>query len=203
MLPLSLFGSRTYSAATAIGLVINIAFYGLIFVFSLYFQTTLHYSPLQTGLAFAPAAVAVLAANLLAGRITQAIGNRRALLASATLMAASLAGLLIVGASTVYPMVVTQLVLLGFGLGLIVPAITTALLGSVETSRSGIASGTLNTARQAGSVIGVALFGSLAATSLVSGIRHPGCGRPPCNSRCGVPHVEIDSQTLDISSADW
>ena len=45
-----------------------------------------------------------------------------------------------------------------------------ALLGSVATSRSGIASGTLNTARQAGSVIGVALFGSLAAGSLVSGL---------------------------------
>ena len=66
MLPLSLFGSRTFSAATAIGLAINVAFYGLIFVFSLYFQTTLHYSALRTGLAFAPATVAVLAANLLA-----------------------------------------------------------------------------------------------------------------------------------------
>jgi DHA2 family methylenomycin A resistance protein-like MFS transporter len=170
MLPLSLFGSRTYSTATAIGLVINIAFYGLIFVFSLYFQNTLHYSPLNTGLAFAPATGAVLAANLLASRITQAIGDRRAIAIAATLTAASLAGLLVVGASTTYPVIVAQLVLLGFGLGLIVPAMTAALLGSVETSRSGIASGTLNTARQAGSVIGVALFGSIAATSLVSGL---------------------------------
>jgi MFS transporter, DHA2 family, methylenomycin A resistance protein len=59
----------------------------------------------------------------------------------------------------------------GQGLGLVVPAMTAALLGSVEASRSGIASGTLNTARQAGSVIGVALFGALAAGSLVSGLR--------------------------------
>lgn len=172
MLPLSLFGSRTFSAATAIGLVINIALYGLIFVFSLYFQTTLHCSALRTGLAFAPATVAMLAANLLASRITTATGNRRAIAAAgAALMAASLAGLLVVGASTGYPVLVAQLAALGLGLGLVVPAMTAAMLGSVAASRSGIASGTLNTARQAGIVIGVALFGSLAAASLLSGLR--------------------------------
>jgi DHA2 family methylenomycin A resistance protein-like MFS transporter len=48
---------------------------------------------------------------------------------------------------------------------------TTALLGSVDTSRSGLASGTLNTARQTGSVIGVALFGALVAADLVPGLR--------------------------------
>ncbi len=89
---------------------------------------------------------------------------------AAALMAASLAALLIIGASTAYPAIVVQLVALGFGLGLIVPAMTAALLGSVDTSRSGIAAGTLNTARQTGSVIGVGLFGSLAATNLVTGL---------------------------------
>jgi DHA2 family methylenomycin A resistance protein-like MFS transporter len=171
MLPLSLFGDRTYSAATSIGLVVNIAFYGLIFVLSLYFQTTLGYSALRTGLAFAPSTVAVLVANLLASRVTAAIGTRRTIAVAAVLIAAGLAGLLVVSSSTGYPSIVTQLVMLGAGLGLVVPAMTAALLGSVDKSRSGIASGTLNTARQSGSVIGVALFGSLAATHLVSGLR--------------------------------
>jgi MFS transporter, DHA2 family, methylenomycin A resistance protein len=171
MLPLSLFGNRTYSAATSIGLVVNIAFYGLIFVLSLYFQTTLHYSALQTGLAFAPSTVAVLVTNLLASRITAAIGTRRTIAVAAVLIAIGLAGLLVVGQSTGYPAIVAQLVVLGAGLGLVVPAMTAALLGSVDKSRSGVASGTLNTARQTGSVIGVALFGSLAATHLVSGLR--------------------------------
>jgi MFS transporter, DHA2 family, methylenomycin A resistance protein len=47
---------------------------------------------------------------------------------------------------------------------------TSALLGSAEPSRSGVASGTLNSARQTGSVIGVALFGSLIASRLVPGL---------------------------------
>jgi MFS transporter, DHA2 family, methylenomycin A resistance protein len=170
MLPLGLFRSRTFTAATSIGLVINIAFYGLIFVFSLYFQTTRHFSALLTGLAFAPATGAVLAGNLLAGRAVHAAGARRVIAGAASLIAASLAGLLIVGALTPYPAITLQLIGLGFGLGLLVPAMTSALLGSVDPARSGIASGTLNTARQTGSVIGVALFGSLAAANLVSGL---------------------------------
>lgn len=54
-----------------------------------------------------------------------------------------------------------QLVVLGGGLGLLVPSLTSTLLGSVEKSRSGIAAGVLNATRQTGSVLGVALFGSL------------------------------------------
>jgi DHA2 family methylenomycin A resistance protein-like MFS transporter len=50
---------------------------------------------------------------------------------------------------------------MGGGLGLLVPPMTAALLGSVEKSRSGVAAGVLNSTRQTGSVLGVALFGAL------------------------------------------
>jgi len=50
------------------------------------------------------------------------------------------------------------------GLGLLVPPLTSTLLGSVERARSGIAAGVLNATRQTGSVLGVALFGSLVAS---------------------------------------
>jgi len=63
-----------------------------------------------------------------------------------------------------------QLLALGAGLGLIVPPMTSSLLGSVERSRSGIASGTLFAMRQTGSVTGVALFGSLIAGSFIAGM---------------------------------
>lgn len=154
-----------------VGLIINVSFYGLIFVFSLYFQTTRHYSALRTGLAFAPATVAVCAGNLIAGRLTRAAAARRLLASGALLLAAGLGGLLVVSPGTCYPAIVAQLISVGFGLGLIVPVMTSALLGSAGPARSGVASGTLNTARQTGSVIGVGLFGSLAAGHLVSGLR--------------------------------
>jgi DHA2 family methylenomycin A resistance protein-like MFS transporter len=61
---------------------------------------------------------------------------------------------------------------IGAGLGLLVPPLTSTLLGSVEKSRSGIAAGVLNSTRQTGSVLGVALFGSLAsqASAFMSGM---------------------------------
>jgi DHA2 family methylenomycin A resistance protein-like MFS transporter len=171
MLPLSLFRVRTFSVSSAIGVLINVAFYGLIFVLSLYFQDTRHYSALVTGLAFGPATVAVGAANLSAGRLARVAGQRTILAGAALLVAAGLGGMLVIGPDTGYPAIVVQFLAVGFGLGVIVPVVTAALLGSVDRSRSGVASGTLNTARQTGSVIGVGLFGSLAAGHLVSGLR--------------------------------
>ena len=161
MLPLSLFRSRTFSIATTIGLLLNIAFYGLIFVLSLFFQRAQHLSSLQTGLAFGPTTASIFVANVLAGRADARFGHRRTIAFGALLMMVALATLLGTGAGTPYSAMVVQLVVLGFGIGLQVPAITAALLGSVDRSRSGVASGTLNSSRQTGSVIGVALFGAL------------------------------------------
>ncbi len=171
MLPLGLFRSRTFSSTSAIGLLINVAFYGLIFVLSLFFQRAQHLSPLHTGLAFAPMTGVVLAANLLAGRLAARLGSRRVIALGGALMAAGAAALRGAGAGSSYPTLVVQLVAVGLGIGLIVPVMTASLLGSVDRSRSGIASGTLNTARQTGSVIGVALYGSLiAGGQLVPGL---------------------------------
>jgi DHA2 family methylenomycin A resistance protein-like MFS transporter len=165
MLPLGLFRDRTFSAAAAIGLVLNIAFYGLIFVLSLFFQRDQGLSALETGLAFAPMTGVVLITNVTAGRIARVTGPRRVMLAGALLAALACAALLGVGAGTSYRAMVVPLVVLGGAVGLIVPLMTSELLGSVDRSRSGVASGTLNTMRQTGSVIGVALFGSVVARS--------------------------------------
>ncbi len=170
MLPLALFRSSTFSACALIGLLINTAFYGLIFVFSLLFQREQHLSPLQTGLALAPVMVAVTVANLASGSIAQRLGPRAAVAGGAVLVAAGCAGLLGIDAGTGYAAVVAQMFALGFGCGVIVPTITSELLGSVERSWSGVAAGTLNTLRQAGSAIGVALFGSLIASGFITGL---------------------------------
>jgi DHA2 family methylenomycin A resistance protein-like MFS transporter len=172
MLPLRLFRCEAFGANAAIGLLINVAFYGLIFVFSLFFQRAQHFGALHAGLAFAPMTAAIMAANAVAGRLEQRLGARAVIAGGALLMAAGAATLEGIGPHSAFAAVVAQLVAIGFGLGLIVPVMTASLLGSVERSRSGIASGTLNTARQTGSVIGVALFGSLIARGRLVGGLH-------------------------------
>ena len=66
---------------------------------------------------------------------------------------------------------ILRLLFIPIGIGLAVPPMTGVLLSSVEKTQSGMASGILNTVRQAAGAIGVALFGSLMAGDLVSGMR--------------------------------
>jgi MFS transporter, DHA2 family, methylenomycin A resistance protein len=172
MLPLSLFRSRVFSVCSIAGLLVNTAFYGLIFVISLFFQRVQGLSPLMTGLALAPVMIGITAANIASGRMQERLGPTRVLALGAVVLAAACAGMLSVGAGTSYGAMVVQLTALGVGGGLVVPTVTAQLLGSVDRSRSGVAGGTLNTLRQTGSAVGVALFGSLLAGSagFVSGV---------------------------------
>jgi DHA2 family methylenomycin A resistance protein-like MFS transporter len=118
-------------------------------------------SPFATGLAFVPMMGMVLPANLIAARVTERIGAPATIAAGAALSALGCLMLLAIAPGTSYVRTVAQLMLIGGGLGLLVPPLTSTLLGSVDKSRSGIAAGVLNATRQTGSVLGVALFGSL------------------------------------------
>jgi DHA2 family methylenomycin A resistance protein-like MFS transporter len=161
MLPLALFSRRMFSVTAMAGLLVNIAFYGLIFIFSLYFQRINGWSAFATGLAFVPMLGAVLPVNLVAARVAERIGAPQTIALGAAIAAAGCLGLLFIAPGTGYWAVALQFIALGGGLGLLVPPLTSTLLGSVEKSRSGVAAGVLNATRQTGSVLGVALFGSL------------------------------------------
>jgi MFS transporter, DHA2 family, methylenomycin A resistance protein len=165
MLPLTLFGHRMFALTSLVGLLVNVAFYGLIFVFSLYFQRVNGMSPFATGLAFVPMMGAVLPVNLVAARVAERVGAPLTIAAGATLAAAGCLALLGIRLGTGYWAMGVQLIVIGAGLGLLVPPLTSTLLGSVGKSRSGIAAGVLNSTRQTGSVLGVALFGSLVGQS--------------------------------------
>jgi MFS transporter, DHA2 family, methylenomycin A resistance protein len=165
MLPLSLFRHRMFALTSLVGLLVNVAIYGLIFVFSLYFQRVNGLSAFETGLAFVPMLGAVLPVNLLAPRLTERIGAPATIAVGAALSAAGCLATLGIQPDTSYWAICAQLIAMSTGLGLLVPPLTSTLLGSVEKSRSGIAAGVLNATRQTGSVLGVALFGSLVAQS--------------------------------------
>ena len=165
MLPLSLFRHRIFALTSLVGLLVNVAFYGLIFVFSLYFQRVNGMSPFAAGLAFVPMMGAILPVNLFAPRLSERVGAPVTIAIGAALSACGCLALLGIAHGTPYWATCLQLIVIGAGLGLLVPPLTSALLGSVEKSRSGIAAGVLNATRQTGSVLGVAMFGGLVGQS--------------------------------------
>ncbi|MDN3021599.1 MFS transporter [Streptomyces sp. S.PB5] len=175
MLPLHLFGRRAFTATSLIGGLLNFSFYGLIFVFSLFFQQIWDYSPIGAGLAFLPMTAAIMIANLLCGPLVKRHGARTVLITGNTLAAVGYLATVPVVDSGAYAQMAVQFVIAGFGLGLVVPSMTNAMLGSVDPVNAGIASGVLNASRQLGGLIGVAVMGLLVGQAssdrFLSGLR--------------------------------
>ena len=163
MLPLPLL-RPTLSAGSLVGLLINLGFYGQLFAYSLYLQQVRGDSPLIAGLSLLPEACAVPVASVLSGRLTSHGGPRRTMLAGLSLGSAGLFGLLVSGPGTPYWVVVLPMLAAGAGMALTMPAVTTAVMDAAPASRGGAAAGLLNTARQVGSALGVAVAGSLLAS---------------------------------------
>ncbi|WP_323120598.1 MFS transporter [Burkholderia alba] len=162
MVPPSLFRQRTFSAAVLFGVCMNLSYYGIIFVLSLYLQRVRHDTPLQAGLAFLPLTGGFLVSNVASGWATARYGARRPMIVGALLGACGFALLRLTQADTSTAALLAPFLLIPAGMGLAVPAMTTTVLASVERARAGTASAVLNTARQAGGAIGVAAFGVLA-----------------------------------------
>jgi DHA2 family methylenomycin A resistance protein-like MFS transporter len=116
---------------------------------------------------------AVLPVNLVAARATERFGAPVIIATGTVIAAAGCIALIGIERDTSYWAICMQLLAMGAGLGLVVPPLTSTLLGSVDKARSGIAAGVLNSTRQTGSVLGVALFGSLVgkANGFIPGTR--------------------------------
>ncbi|MGA7782304.1 MAG: MFS transporter, partial [Paraburkholderia sp.] len=161
MLPLSLFRKRTFSAAVLFGICVNLTYYGMVFVLSLYLQRVRGYTPLQAGLAFLPLTGGFLASNVMSGWVVARYGVRVPMIVGAVTAALGYGSLHLVDANTPLIGLLVPFLMIPSGMGLAVPAMTTAVLASVEKQRAGTASAVLNTARQAGGAVGVAAFGAL------------------------------------------
>lgn len=162
VLPLELFNSSSFNVLIILGIVLNNAYYGTVFVLSLYLQNVLHYSSLAAGLAFLPLTAGFIVSNLVSGRLMARFGTRFPVLLGLLIGTAGFAGLLLVKADTPYWQLFIPFITIPMGMGLSVPAMTTGILASVPKTRSGTASAVLNTTRQAAGAMGVAIFGAMA-----------------------------------------
>lgn len=165
LLPLTLFQSPTFVATTAIGLLLNFSYYGLLFLLSLFFQQVQGDSAWETGLRLLPLTAINVVGTTLSGQLTARIGPRLPIAGGLALCAAGMFVFLEWGNSASTVLVILFFLLIGFGSALVVPALTAALLGTVERFQAGIASGVLNTSRQTGGVFGVAVLGSFVGSA--------------------------------------
>jgi MFS transporter, DHA2 family, methylenomycin A resistance protein len=174
MLPFGLFQLPNFTPAVIFGAILNLSFYGMIFVLSLYLQQARGYSALRTGLAYLPMMCTFIVSNVASGIAGSKVGPRPPMILGALGTLAGFAMLSQFGPATPYVVMVIPFIVIPAGMGFAIPAMTATVLSSVDRKRSGTASAVLNAARQTGGAIGVAVFGALAGNSpaqIVHGLR--------------------------------
>jgi EmrB/QacA subfamily drug resistance transporter len=165
LLPLRIFRQRTLAAANAAGVVIAAVGFSLFFLLALYLQQVLGYSAVQTGVAFVAITLTIVASSNLAQTLVTRLGVRRVLVTGLVLDTAALAWL------TRLPMhghyledVFPALIVAGVGMAFSFVPMTIAGLTGVQPADAGVASGLINTSRQIGGAIGLAVVSTIAAT---------------------------------------
>lgn len=164
MLPLALFRNKIFSVSVLNGLLVNFGLSGLLFVMSLYFQQARDLSALLAGCAFLPLTLPTAFNPVYTGRLVARSGPRMPsvlgfalLTAGAAVLAASVGG-----TGAVHTVLIgLGLLVFGFGVSFAIPSLVTATVSAVPKDQVGIGSGALNSARQTGAVVGIAVLGAV------------------------------------------
>ena len=167
LLPLAIILDRNRGAAYSSVLIAAIGLFGIFLFVTYYLQTSLHYSPIETGLAFLPMmGMLILQAQLSTNLFFPRLGPKVLVPIGMTIAALGMVYLTRLDLHSSYAAdVLPPLMILGLGMGTIMPAsIQTATLG-VDRQYAGVASALVNTSQQVGGSIGTALLNTLAATA--------------------------------------
>ena len=165
LLPLRIFRLRTLSAANGTAVLLSSAVFSQFFLLTLYMQEVLHYSAIQTGVAYIALTVSIIAFSGVAQALTTRVGARRVLPVGLLLSAVALvlyARLPVDGHYfwDVFP----AFLLSGIGLALAFVPMQIAALTGVRDSDAGVASGLINTSQQIGGAVGLAAAATIATT---------------------------------------
>ncbi|MGB8360526.1 MAG: DHA2 family efflux MFS transporter permease subunit [Acidimicrobiia bacterium] len=164
MLKLSFFENPRFSAAAAAITLVFFAMFGTIFMLTQYLQFVLGYTPLEAGFRVMPVATMVIAAPLSA-RLTEKFGTKVVVATGLAIVAGAMAILALINDASGYGHVALAISLLGIGMGSAMAPATDSVMGSLPLAKAGVGSAMNDTTRQIGGALGVAILGSVMASS--------------------------------------
>ena len=177
MLDLRLFRNPTFSGANVAMLLVALAMFGVFFYVSLYVQQILGYSPVQAGASFLPATLLIAFLAPFVGRQSDRIGSRWLTGAGMLLLAVSLFIFSRLDTGSTYWAILPGLVVMGVGMAMTMTPTTAAAMSSVPRDQAGVGSAVLNSMRQVGGSLGIAITGAIvahvSASSLADGNTRP------------------------------
>jgi EmrB/QacA subfamily drug resistance transporter len=166
MLDLSLFRDSTFAGANIVMLLVGVAMFGIFFFNSLFIQNILGYSAIQTGATFLPMTVLVIVIGPIAGKLSDQVGSRWLMAAGMLLLTASLTSFAQLDRASSFWDILPGLLLGGLGMSLAMVPTTSAAMGSVPVEKSGVGSAVINSMRQIGGSLGIAVMGAVVATAV-------------------------------------
>ncbi len=173
IVPLSTFRRRSLSVANVLSTTVGLVVFGNYFFLSLYLQEVKHYSPLRAGLAFLPIGLTTFAGALIASRLVHRLGIRRQLIIAPLVTAAAVYWLSQLSpASGYFGSLFVPLLFAGASIGVTFVPMTMAATTGVPPAEAGQASGLLNTSRQLGGALGLAVLATIASVATRHEIAH-------------------------------
>lgn len=162
ILPRTLFATPQFSAANAVGFLINLASYGQLFLLSLFLQHARGADALQTGIELVPMLAVFSIGNLISGRVSARWNVSASLLGGVSLAAAmSAVGIAAFTPGVAYWPFAIVVALANLGVGIAVPAMTSIVMQVSGRQHANSAAAALNANRQSGALVGVAVMGTL------------------------------------------
>ena len=168
ILPFDLFQNRTYVVGNAAALLIaGIAFFGAIVFLPIYMVLVVGVSASAAGLTIMPLTLGLVVSSIISGQLVSRIGKYKILLLAGTaLVFMGYATMLGLTPDSTRAQVTWRMILLGLGIGPSLPLFTLAIQNAVNPHEIGAATGSSQFFRQIGSTVGVAVFGTILATTL-------------------------------------
>ena len=173
MLDLSLFRNPIFAGANAIMLLVALAMFGVFFYVSLYVQNVLGYSPTQAGATFLPMTLCIVFLAPIAGRFTDRYGPRWLIAAGMTLVAGSLVIFAQLDLNSTFWNIFPGLLIGGAGMAMAMAPTTATAMHAVPVDKAGVGSAVLNSMRQVGGSLGIALMGAIVASYVHSPATDP------------------------------
>jgi EmrB/QacA subfamily drug resistance transporter len=164
MLDLGLFKIGSFVGANVVAMLVSLGMFGVFFFISLYVQNVLGYSPTKAGAIFLPMTILIILVAPIAGKLSDRVGSRWLMGAGMSILGVSLLLYQRIGLHTGFWSLLPQLLLGGVGMALTMSPMTSAAMGSVPVDKAGVGSGVLNSFRQVGGSLGIALMGAILLT---------------------------------------
>src|SRR5215211_7609168 len=163
MLDLRLFKNATFAGANVTMMLVALAMFGVFFYVSLYVQNILGYSATKAGATFLPMTILIILIAPQAGRLSDRVGSRWLMGGGMVLVATALLVFSRMDESTTFWGLFPGLIIGGAGMALTMTPTTAAVMGSVPVDKAGVGSAVLNSMRQVGGSLGIAIMGAIVA----------------------------------------